>query len=214
MRMEPNVNAAIRDKVLQAEGKRVEWNSDRVWNSLDVAKPVKKKPVFWYYAAASVAILVSLVLYTNQEKTKSIATKRELKIEAKQPAKINPEAALLLVTADKKGIVPVKLKATSVPIISHAVNDVEYEKSTVPVVEMETEEPLLIAVSASVNKPNTKKVRRKIEAIVGVVPYAEGPQVASAVIPVKVSFYKPTSPSVKVAIPSGGNLLTANLNHH
>lgn len=64
--MEHEINKLIREKVRAAEGKPASWQKERVWQMIRIEKaPIPHRPLY-YYVAASIVIILSVIFYRIQ----------------------------------------------------------------------------------------------------------------------------------------------------
>jgi hypothetical protein len=81
----------IRKKIQQAETIRVAWNKELVWQAIGKQPAAQPRPLFIYYAAASVLLAIALIIYsferTQQQQLEVQLAQLELAIlkESKQP---------------------------------------------------------------------------------------------------------------------------------
>ncbi len=171
----------IREKLLQAET-HVQWNKDRVWQSLDVAKPVRSNRKWLYYAAASVVVILSVLPFAMKD-----SVNRGVVVEVSQAnpvKKVNPPSPRLRPTREVKGInlatpemrvnevnaATTRLRRTPPTLKLRRTKGISEEQQITPVLVEVVEVPLTEQQVAQVVKEKPK--RRKIEAVVGIIPDA------------------------------------------
>lgn len=70
--MAHNIDKIIREKVTEVEHIPVRWRKDEVWMKLQSDHQKTRRPLYWYYAAASVAVLLSLGYFYQRNTTSEL----------------------------------------------------------------------------------------------------------------------------------------------
>ena len=79
--MERSQEEIVREKIMLVEQNRIAWNKDRVWQNVAIAQPIKKGTKNIYYAVASVAATLLVVLlgigwFTEKKPVQSLVTNK------------------------------------------------------------------------------------------------------------------------------------------
>jgi len=219
--MEHEINKLIREKVREVEGQPASWQKERVWQMIHREKMPESVRTVFYYAAASILIILSVILYAvqleNQKQSASKIASLESVLNDKYKLEEHDRARSGSFKTEVETICPENIKSyTTRKIRPEQSQKVE---STLPAIIREVKEGQPEIVHVKINDDQASDLPAEIapeptpiNAILGFIPKPQEAAVTSKVKKSKFRLFKNHDEEYNRLFQEESRILTARIN--